>query len=586
MARIDPHSFAEDAEPRVVALAWRARVDFESRRLVAEVDLELEAPSTGGPLTLDSRGLSIEAVHDDAGRPVAFSLGATDPILGEPLTLTLEVGVRRVRVRYATSRDASALQWLDPQQTTGGQHPFLFSQCQAIHARSVIPLQDTPSRRITFTAELDVPRALRARMGAGFVGREEQGDRAIERFDMPQPIAPYLIALAVGELVARPLGRISHVWAEPAVIDAAAWEFAEIDTMLDAGEALFGPYAWGTFDVLVMPPSFPYGGMENPRLTFVTPTLLAGDRSQAGVVGHELAHAWTGNLVTNATAEHFWLNEGWTRYAELRIVEALAGEETAALERALCRSVLDEALARFEQAGQSALTKLRTRLEGIDPDESFSVVPYDKGALFLQAIEAHVGAERFEAFAKLYLDRFRFRSVTTEAFLELVAQELPGTLDAIDAPAWIDGPGLPANAPAVRSERLERLHALGGAIPPADLALSPLEWTIWLERLPRPQPPTFCAELDARFDFTGTGNLEVKVAWLKLALASEHDAVLDEVERVLVRVGRMKYLKPLYQALLARDATKSRAVAIFGRAASGYHPIARAVLSGAIERAG
>ena len=586
MARIDPHSFADDAEPHVVALAWRARVDFESRRLVAEVDLELASPSTGGALTLDSRGLSIESAHDDAGRPVAFSVGAREPILGEPLTLALEVGVQRVTVRYTTSNDASALQWLDPPQTAGGQHPFLFSQCQAIHARSVIPLQDTPSRRITFTAEIDVPVALRARMGAGFVGRQERGERAIERFVMPQPIPPYLIALAVGDLVSRPLGRISHVWAEPAVIDAAAWEFAEIDTMLDAGEALFGPYAWDTFDVLVMPPSFPYGGMENPRLTFVTPTLLAGDRSQAGVVGHELAHAWTGNLVTNATAEHFWLNEGWTRYAELRIVEALAGPETAALERALCRSVLDETLARFEQSGQAALTKLRTRLEGIDPDESFSVVPYDKGALFLLAIEAHVGGERFAAFARLYLDRFRFQSVTTEAFVELVEQELPGTLDAIDAPAWIDGPGLPASAPTVHSERLERLLALGGAIPPADVVLSPLEWTVWLERLPRPQPRAFCEELDARFGFTRTGNLEVKVAWLKLALASEHDAVLDEVEQVLVRVGRMKYLKPLYQALLARDATKSRAVAIFGRAASGYHPIARAVLSGPIERSG
>ncbi len=586
MARIDPHSFADDAEPHVIALAWRVRVDFEARRLAAEVDLELASPSTGGALTLDSRSLSIESAQDDAGRPVAFAVGAREPILGEPLTLALEVGVRRVTVRYTTSLDASALQWLDPQQTAGGQHPFLFSQCQAIHARSVIPLQDTPSRRITFTAEIDVPRALRARMGAGFVGREERGDRAIERFVMPQPIPPYLIALAVGDLVSRPLGRISRVWAEPAVIEAAAWEFAEIDTMLDAGEALFGPYAWDTFDVLVMPPSFPYGGMENPRLTFVTPTLLAGDRSQAGVVGHELAHAWTGNLVTNATAEHFWLNEGWTRYAELRIVEALAGPETAALERALCRSVLDETLARFEQSGQAALTKLRTRLEGIDPDESFSVVPYDKGALFLQAIEEHVGPERFAGFAKLYLDRFRFQSVTTEAFVELVEQELPGTLDAIDAPAWLDGPGLPASAPTVHSERLERLQALGAALPPADVVLSPLEWTVWLERLPRPQPRAFCAELDARFGFTRTGNLEVKVAWLKLALASEHDAVLDEVEQVLGRVGRMKYLKPLYQALLARDATKSRAVAIFGRAASGYHPIARAVLSGPIERAG
>jgi aminopeptidase N len=285
--------------------------------------------------------------------------------------------------------------------------------------------------------------------------RVAQGsDVAIERWDMPQPLAPYLFAFAVGELASRELGARSRVWAEPSVVEAAAWEFADIDKMLDAGEALFGPYAWERFDILVMPPSFPFGGMENPRLTFVTPTLLAKDRSQVRVIAHELAHAWTGNLVTNANAEHFWLNEGWTRYAELRITEVVEGKDVAALLAAICRHDLDEAVARFTREGHAELTRLRTELEGVDPDEAFSVVPYDKGELFLRALEQQVGRPRFDAFAKRYLDSFRFGSITTEEFLAFTERELPGVLASIDATRWVEREGVPENAPTARSERL------------------------------------------------------------------------------------------------------------------------------------
>ncbi len=577
MARLDPHSYADDAQPKVVALHWEARVDFSARLLHATAILELEG-ARPCVLDLDSRDLEILSVTDDGGRPLAFTLAASEPILGAKLSISLPDAVERLTIRYRTAPEASALQWLEPAQTAGGVHPYLFSQCQAIHARSVVPLQDTPSRRITFTAALTVPAALRGLMAAGFVRREVAGDVAVEHWSMPQPLAPYLFAFAIGDLAARELGARSMVWAEPSVVDDAAWEFAEIDGMLTAGEALFGPYAWERFDILVMPPSFPFGGMENPRLTFVTPTLLAKDRSQVRVIAHELAHAWTGNLVTNANAEHFWLNEGWTRYAELRITEVVEGKDVAALLAAICRRDLDEAVARFIREGHAGLTRLRTHLAGVDPDEAFSVVPYDKGELFLRAIEQAVGRPRFDAFAKHYLDSFRFGAVTTEDFLAFTERELPGVLQRLGAASWVDGEGIPEGAPAAHSERLTLVEAMGDALPPAETVLSSTEWNLWLDRLTRPLALDVCKVLDERFPFTTTGNMEVKVAWLRVALASGYDAVLPEVERVLSTVGRMKYLLPLYSGLLERAETVELAHTIFERAAPGYHPIARAVL--------
>ena len=580
MARLDPHSYADDSHSKVIAVDWEARVDFASRTLEATALLELDAPSLAGPLDLDSRKLTVIAISDAQDNPIEFSLGAADPVLGSKLSLMLPAGVKTVKIRYRTAPDASALQWLEPAQTAGGKHPYLFSQCQAIHTRSILPLQDTPSRRITYKAKLTVPAPLRALMAAGFVSREVVGEQAVERWAMPQPLAPYLFAFAVGELEARKLGERSMVWAEPSVVDAAAWEFEEIDKMLDAGEALFGAYAWERFDILVMPPSFPYGGMENPRLTFVTPTLLAKDRSQVRVIAHELAHAWTGNLVTNSNAEHFWLNEGWTRYAELRITEVVEGPDSAALLAAICRHDLDETVERFARTGQGALTRLRTHLTGVDPDEAFSVVPYDKGELFLRTIEGKVGRERFDVFAKRYLEKFRFGAVTTEEFLAFTEVELPGVLASIDATRWIDGEGVPEGAPSVRSAKLAEVEAMGSALPPAGLELSSTEWNLWLDRLPRPMPRDFCEALDQRFPFTSTGNMEVKVSWLRVALSSGYDDVLPEVRRVLGTVGRMKYLVPLYAALLERTETAALARSIFEQAAPSYHPIARAVLKG------
>ena len=499
--------------------------------------------------------------------------------------MELPPGARQVTVRYRTSPNASALQWLTPSMTAGGQHPFLFSQCQAIHARSVVPLQDTPRIRIRYTAALTIPKALKAVMAAGFVRREEPSVEAVEHYEMPQPIPPYLLAFAVGSLASKELGPRSRVWAEPEVLEAAASEFEDVDAMLRVAESLFGPYEWERFDVLTMPPSFPYGGMENPRLTFLTPTLLAGDKSLVNVVAHELAHSWTGNLVTNASAEHFWLNESFTVFAERRILEALAGQEVAALHAALGRRSLETAMEHFRANPQ--WTVLRTHLAGVDPDEVFSQIPYEKGYLMLCAMESTVGRPAFDKYLRKYIDTFSFKAITSEDFVAFTERELPGVLAKVHGDEYLHQPGIPAVAPVPRSQRLEQLQQLKGQVPSAEAVKSwtPAEWQLFLEWMPADTTRDTIRALDDRFHLNQSHNSEVLVAWLVAALRAHYPPALERAEAFLGEVGRMKYRKPLYSVLGGSKEYRSRAKEIFKKYADRYHPIARQGIEGILSRA-
>jgi aminopeptidase N len=590
VSRLDPHSCFDSDQPRTRHLHLRLRVDFDSRTLRGEATLDLDRTG-GGPLDLDTKGLTVHAVRAESGAEVPHWLGDDEPILGRRLRLELPAGTRRVAIAYDTSPDALGLQWLAPAQTEGRRLPFLFSQCQAIHARTLAPLQDSPRVRTPYSAEVSVPEGLAAVMSAGPDGDRpgpEKGFRTFA-FKMPQPIPPYLLALAVGELVSRDLSPRARVWAEPASIEAAAWEFAGVEELIATAERLFGPYDWERYDMLVLPPSFPYGGMENPRMTFLTPTLLAGDRSLVDVVAHELAHSWTGNLVTNADMEHFWLNEGFTVWAERRILEALHGPDAAALGWAVGEKALEEALTRFGPG--SPLTRLRTELAGIDPDDAFSSLPYEKGARFLALIERTAGRERFDAFVRRYMARFRFGSLTSEEFIAFVEQELPGLPAQVQAEAWLYQPGMPANAPVFRAAALEGLIALaegwgaGRRPSPDDVARwSPTELLVYLQRLPRELDRASCEWLDARLGLTQRGNYEILVEWLTIAAGSDYEPVFPRLREVLLRVGRMKYLRPLYGALGRHARTRALAREIFEAAGPGYHSLSRRVVAGVIEK--
>ena len=490
MHRPDPHSYYDAAQPKARRMRLKLGVDFTTKRIDGEVVLEF-GKAFSGPLHLDTKGLEILAAQVPGHGPIAWELGEPDAILGRCLRLEVPAGTQEVAITYRTGTEAMALQWLDAEQTEGKAAPYLFSQCQQIHARTMVPCQDTPIARIAYLAEVTVPEGLTAVMSAGPTGDEPLGNgRHVFRFSMPQPIPSYLLALAVGRLESRDLSPRARVWAEPETVEAAAWEFAGVEDMILKAEGLFGPYPWDRYDMLVLPPSFPYGGMENPRMTFLTPTLLAGDRSLVDVVAHELAHSWTGNLVTNASMEHFWLNEGFTVWAERRILRTLHGPDAAALGWAMGQKALEDSLARFKD--EPHLTVLRMHLEGIDPDDAFSSIPYEKGARLVAALEQEVGEERFLRFLRDYMDAFRFTSITTEQFCAFVEAKLPGALEAVNARAYLDEPGLPATAPGFRSAQLDGLTALaegwtgGGHPTPQQIATwKPAELQVFLQKLPR-----------------------------------------------------------------------------------------------------
>jgi len=582
MARMDPHSYFDTDQPRAKHVRLRWQVDFHTQQLTGDATLVFEKPSSG-QVDLDSKGLTIASVQTPTGRNVPYALGDDEPILGRKLRLDLPADTSEVTIAYHTSPEALALQWLDPAQTAGKRHPFLFSQCQAIHARTILPIQDTPRARVTYDAAVTVPEPLTAVMSAGPRGQRQTTTGRTFAFAMPQQIPPYLLALAVGHLASRELGPRSRIWAEPETVDAAAYEFADVEAMIERAESLFGPYDWERYDMLVLPPSFPYGGMENPRMTFLTPTVLAGDRSLVDVVVHELAHSWTGNLVTNATMEHFWLNEGFTTWTERRILTALHGEDVGVLAWAIGQQALDESVARF--GIDSPLTRLRLQLQGIDPDDAFSSIPYEKGARFVVALERTVGRERFDQFMRDYMHRFRFQSITSEEFIQFLDAQLPGTSEKVLAQQWLYETGMPPNAPVFTSARLEELMALAqawtaGTRPSAAQlqAWGAREILVFLQHLPRQLDHASLAWLEAHLHLTGRGNYEILVEWLTIAGGSDYEPVFGRIREVLTQVGRMKFLRPLFVALGRHARTQQLGREIYDAAKATYHSLSRRVI--------
>ena len=578
LARHDTHSYANVDEVRVTHLELDVTVLFDEKQLRAAAMLSFErVAEDANTLVLDTRDLNITAVESWSALggfdPASYSLGATDSILGTPLTIVLPVEATRIRVTYETSPHASGLQWLSAEQTAGGEHPFMFTQSQAIHARSWIPLQDTPAVRMTYGARVKVPEGLRAVMSAG--NDPEVLMDGNYRLDMAQPIPSYLVALAVGDLAFRPLSDRAGVFAEPSVVDVAAAEFEDTPSMIEATERLYGPYRWERYDLLVLPPSFPFGGMENPRLTFATPTILAGDKSLVALVAHELAHSWSGNLVTNATWRDFWLNEGFTVYIERRIIEELYGRGREEMEAVLGVQAMDADLDRLDTRDQV----LHADLGGRDPDEGMTQIAYEKGALFLRHLEDAVGRDAFDDFLRGYFDYFAFQSITTADFESYLAEHL--TVDAVPVREWIYEPGLPASAPRPASDVFDRLEVqasrwVGGEVAASDLDTADwttFEWLHFLGVLPEELSLGKLGELDRAYELTESGNAEIAHQWLLIAIRNSYRQADSRLEQYLVEIGRRKLILPLYAALAETPAGLSRARAIYDRARPGYHPI-------------
>jgi len=569
----DPHTCSLPNEARVKHLEWNAKVDFLKKIISATATYDIENITGTDKIILDTKQLSISSVAVD-GNEATFQLGEEKQFIGRSLTIPITKDSKKIAITYTTSPEAEALLWVD------GDKPFLFSQSQAILGRTWIPLQDSPGVRITYNAKVQVPANLLALMSAE--NPQSKNATGVYTFKMEQPIPGYLIALAVGDIAFKPVGSRTGVYAVPSVINQAASEFSDMQKMVDEAEKLYGPYVWGRYDLLILPAAFPFGGMENPKLTFATPTIIAGDKSLVSLVAHELAHSWSGNLVTNSTWNDFWLNEGFTVYFEQRIMEAVYGRERSEMLAQIARQELDNTITDIASSQYKEDSKLKLALDGRNPDDGMSDIAYNKGYFFLRLIEETVGREKFDKFVKDYFTSHSFQVMDTETFMAYLKKNL---LDAesekkINIDAWVYGEGLPDNIPVVQSEKMKEVESLRHKWESGKIGTDKIPFTSWTYQeqyqfvfnLSAKVSTSQMAALDRAFQISSTGNNEVLFAWLKQSISKKYTAAYPALEQFLIHVGRRKFVAPLFEELVSTG-QKPLALKIYEKSRPNYHAV-------------
>ena len=581
----DESSYAEPDKVVIKDIALDLKLDFDQKQIGGTATYTLEwKDKNARQLVLDTRELDVakvEAIAADGARsPLQFALATANKVFGSKLTIETPDQPAKVEISYHTAPTASGLQWLEPSMTEGKKLPFMFSQSQAIHARSWVPLQDTPSVRFTYSAHVVSRPDVMVLMSADNDPKAARdGDYT---FSMPQPIPSYLLAIAAGDLVFEPISGRSGVWAEPTMVGKAAKEFEDTEKMIGAAEKLYGQYRWGRYDMLVLPPSFPFGGMENPRLTFATPTVIVGDKSLVSLVAHELAHSWSGNLVTNASWKDIWLNEGFTTYVQGRITEALYGKEMAEMERQIDQTDLLAEVKDMTPADQAlALPPLNER----DPDEALSQVAYVKGSWFLEFLEQRFGREVFDPFLRGWFDDHAFQSANTDQFVDYLQKNLlpkkPNAVTEAELKAWLDEPGIPAFAAKAKSRSFSNVDTAriaweGTGTPPSSQLTgewSTQEWVRFIDGLGKTVALDKLAALDKAYHFTGTPNGEIAMRWYPLAIRSGYAEATPAAAEFIERVGRRKLIMPIYAELVKTPEGLVVAKQAFEKARPGYHPI-------------
>ena len=600
----DYHSYANVDQFRTTHLDLDLKVDLTGKTISGSVTLDLKRlDPRATQLVLDTKELMILDVTQKAtdilgataksqtiwvSRP--FHLEKPDPILGSALVIDLppsKKGTELVKIDYETLPSSSALQWLSDKQTARHK-PFLYTESEPIGARTWIPLQDTPQVRAPYKATVHTDEKMRAVMSAENDPKAKRNGQY--SFVMPQAVPSYLIALAVGDLEFQETGPRTGVYAEKSMLKAAAKEFADTESMIQANERMFGPYRWSRYDILVMPPSFPVGGMENPRLSFITPTVIAGDKSLVSVIAHELAHSWAGNLVGNATWRDFWLNEGITDYMESRIMTAVYGEQRSAMEAVLGVKALRADLARLKPSDQILAIDLRDR----DPSDGFTEIPYEKGRLFLSYLDAKFGRERLDVFLRGYFDHFAFKSVNSDQFLTYLQENLldrfPGIVTRAQADAWVLAPGLPPDAVLPTTSMFQPVDAartawLGGTLPAKKIGMDWVtqQWLHFLDDMPPALSAAQLADLDKALGFAKTPNAEIAHSWFRLVIVNDYQPDFPLLEQYLKTIGRRKLIEPLYQQLMQTPAGTEVAKRVFAKARSGYHPEAAKAIEAIVQ---
>ncbi|KAI8801906.1 peptidase family M1-domain-containing protein [Cladochytrium replicatum] len=602
----DPHSFASTKDFAIVDSILSLDTNFETKILAGKVTHSLRAlDPTATTLVLDSSYLEIHSVTLN-GAPVPYTIADRHPSYGSPILITLPVphpASLSLSLSYSTTSKCTALQWLAPSQTLGKTHPYLFTQCQSIHARSLLPCFDTPANKSTFSrVELVVPENLRGLFGGIPVDEEVvSGGKRVCVYEQKIAIPSYLVAFAVGDLEGRDVGPRTRVWCEREMVEKAAWEFADTEAFIKVAEDMLTPYVWGRYDLLVLPASFPYGGMENPCLTFVTPSLIAGDRSLVDVIAHELAHSWSGNLVTSRNWEHFWLNEGFTMFIERKILGRVHGEGERQFSAIVGVKALKESCKHYEEIGTPEYTALVPKLDGIDPDDAYSSVPYEKGFTFLYYLEQLLGGPAvFEPWLKSYIETFSHKSITTEEFKQhligyfAVVPEKAALLEKVDWNLWLNGHGMPpaqeydqtlANACSNLAEEWEQYRSTPDQVNinrESFEKLTTMQKVVFLERLM--EKPAYSAEfldrLDYEYGLTAIQNAEIKHRWQMVCLQGGYEKIFPAVEQFVTTMGRMKYTRPLYRGLVkSGDRGTQLAQRVFRSHVTFYHPIAAAMIA-------
>ena len=592
----DPHSYAQPDQVVVTHLDLDLKIDFPQRRLDGQATLKLDWKSPkAASLVLDTRDLKIAKIDalaaDGKATPLKYILAPRDKELGSKLTIAAPKHPAQVRIVYTTSPEASGLQWLTPAQTADKKLPFMFSQSESIHARSWVPLQDSPAIRFTYDAHVTAPKDVRVVMSAINDAKHPlNGDFS---FDQPHPIPSYLLAIAAGDIAVKETGPRSAVYAEPSVVGKAAHEFEDTEKMIATAEKLYGPYRWGRYDILVLPPSFPYGGMENPNMTFATPTVLVGDKSLVSLVAHELAHSWSGNLVTAASWRDIWLNEGITTYVQGRITEALYGKRQADEETLLSIHALQKSIGSMSANSQ----RLAPQPRDISADDSLSDVAYDKGSWFMRTLEQKFGRKDFDTYLKSYFNHFAWHSITTEQMLAFLKPNLidkyPGKMRWAEVKDWVYGTGIPKDAPIPDSPRFdaidkERTAFLAGTLPATKLdakSWNTQEWMYFLDRLPDAPPLAKMQQLDAAWHLTGTPNAEIGMRWYSHAIAAGDKAAWPAAAEHMTRIGRLYLTMPLYAAFAKTPDGLAYAEQVYAKAKAGYHPLTQQAVEALFAKA-
>ncbi len=572
------HTFSNYDKVTTKHLDWDVNVDFKHKNIAGIATWTFENKSKSKYIIFDTYDLTIKKIKVN-GKDVQYFQTPMIDDYGSGLSIPITEKDTIVSIEYNTGQKATALQWLSATQTAGKVLPYLFTQCESIHARSLLPCQDVPANRITYHAVVGVPNGMMAVMSAK--NPTMKNPEGIYEFDMEIPVPTYLIALAVGDIEYKAIDNRSGVYTEPSMLAKATAELSDIPAMMKAAEELGGPYRWGNYDVLVAPPSFPIGGMENPRLTFATPTIIAGDKSLVSLIAHEMAHSWSGNLVTNATWDDLWLNEGFTTYFERRIMEKITDKSYVDMQWELGYQDMQSDLTTMGM--DSADTRLKVNLNKRHPGDGFSNIPYEKGAVFIRLLEETIGRKQFDIWLNNYFNKFAFKPTTTEDCLKFMDEELfkgdTALKNNIQVNRWVYEPGLPDNCPRSNPTRFIEVDKNRTNFEQQTAARNLItknwtthEWLQFLRKLPHPLTADKMKDLDETFHFTVSTNSEIADEWYKLCIASNYEVAFPAMEQFLTNVGRKKFLEPLYGEMIKTEKGKSMAKAIFEKAKPNYHP--------------